>query len=109
MNAQAWIAPSQAGIDAWAKLGSSGWDWASLAPYYKKAHTLNLPSDQVTIDHLGIDWINDDYRGTSGPVQVSFPGVIQNPFGKAWIDAFRGINRITTGGKYFIRPRYTSL
>jgi choline dehydrogenase-like flavoprotein len=101
LNAQAWIAPSQAGIDVWAKLGNSSWDWAALAPYYKKVHTLHLPPDQATIDHLGIDWVNDEYRGTSGPVQVSFPGVIQNPVGKAWVDAFRGMNKATTAGIYW--------
>lgn len=99
INGQAFIAPSQAGIDAWAKLGNSGWDWSSLAPFYKKAYTLLPPEDQATLDHLGIDWIDEEYRGTSGPVKVSFPGVLQNPLCKAWIDAFRGMNRITTGGQ----------
>lgn len=41
MNAQAWSAPSKADIDAWAKFGNSSWDWAVLAPYYKRAHTLH--------------------------------------------------------------------
>jgi hypothetical protein len=98
MNAQAWNAPSKAGIDARAKFGNSNWDWAVLAPYYKRAHTLHLPPDQATIDHLGIDWVHDEYRGTSGPLQVCITGVIQNRFGKAWIEAFRGINKATTGG-----------
>lgn len=53
----------------------------------------------MTVDHLGLDWINEEYRGTSGPLKVSFPGVIQNPLGKAWVDAFRGLGKATTGGK----------
>ena len=100
INGQAFIAPSQADINAWAKYGNDGWDWTGLAPYYKKSYTLVTPPDQETMDHLGIDWINEDYRGTSGPIKVSFPGVIQNPLCKAWIDAFRGLNKATTGGTY---------
>lgn len=98
INGQAFVAPAQAEIDGWAKLGNPGWDWAGLAPSYKKSYTLVPPADQATLDHLGIDWINEDYRGTSGPVKVSFPGVIQNPLCKAWIDAFRGLNKATNGG-----------
>lgn len=99
INGQAFIAPAQAEIDGWAKLGNPGWDWAGLAPSYKKSYTLMPPMDQATLEHLGIDWINDEYRGTSGPIKVSFPGVIQNPLCKAWIDAFRGLNKATNGGK----------
>lgn len=100
INGQAFIAPAQSDIDAWAKLGNPGWDWAGLAPSYKKSYTLIPPPDQATLDHLGIDWISDEYRGTSGPIKVSFPGILQNPLCKAWIDAFRGMNKFTTGDPF---------
>lgn len=99
INGQAFIAPAQAEIDAWAELGNPGWDWAGLVPSYKKSYTLLPPPDQATLEHLGIDWIDDEYRGTSGPIKVSFPGIIQNPMCKAWIDAFRGLNKVTNAGK----------
>lgn len=99
INGQAFIAPAQADIDAWARLGNHGWDWAGLAPSYKKSYTLIPPPDQATLEHLGVDWINDEYRGTSGPIKVSFPGILQNPLCKAWIDTFRDLNKVTTGGK----------
>ncbi|KAJ4207382.1 hypothetical protein NW767_002633 [Fusarium falciforme] len=100
LPSQAFIAPAQADIDAWEKLGNAGWGWASLVPYYKKSYTLLPPKDQATLDHLGIDWMNDEYKGTSGPVKVSFPGVLENPLCKAWIDAFRDLNKITTGDPF---------
>lgn len=100
INGQAFIAPAQAEIDGWAKLGNPGWDWTNLVPFYKKSYTLIPPADQATRDHLGIDWINEDYRGTSGPIKVSFPGVLQNPLCKAWIDAFRGLNKVTNGDPF---------
>ncbi|KAI1457053.1 hypothetical protein F4805DRAFT_467697 [Annulohypoxylon moriforme] len=100
INAQAFIAPAQDDIDAWAKLGNPGWDWASLAPSYKKSYTLIPPSDQATREHLGIDWIDDEYRGSSGPLKVSFPGTIENPLCKAWIDAFRGLDKTTNADPF---------
>ena len=70
-----------------------------MSPYVKKSYTLLPPLDQETRDHLGLDWIDEEYRGTDGPIQVSFPGVVQNPLCKAWVDAFRGLGKVTTGGK----------
>lgn len=103
INGQAFIAPAQSDIDAWEKLGNPGWNWAKLVPSYRKSYTLIPPSDQATLEHLGIDWINDEYRGTEGPIKVSFPGLLQNPLCKAWIDAFRGLNKVTNGGKFILR------
>ena len=98
INGQAFIAPAQADIDAWAKLGNPGWDWAGLVPSYKKSYTLIPPPDQATRDHLGLDWIDSECHGTAGPIKVSFPGTVHNPLCKAWIDAFRGLNKVTNAG-----------
>ena len=70
-----------------------------MLPFYKKFYTLTLP-DKPTMDHLGIDWINESSRGTSGPLQVSFPGVAQDPVVKAWIDTFKAMHFNTTGDPF---------
>ncbi|KEY68843.1 hypothetical protein S7711_03784 [Stachybotrys chartarum IBT 7711] len=95
-NCQAFIDPSQAGIDAWAKLGNPSCIWETLAPAYKKLHTLIPPADQATLGHLGIDWIDCKYRGVSRSVEVSFPSVIQNPLCKGRINAFVNLDKATT-------------
>lgn len=100
INVQAFIAPARADIDAWAKLGNPDWAWEDLAPSYKKSYTLTLPEDEVSRKHLDVDWINDEYRSTDGPFKASFPGSIQNPLCKAWIDTFRGLNKITSGDPF---------
>ncbi|KAI1282348.1 hypothetical protein F5Y07DRAFT_237258 [Xylaria sp. FL0933] len=100
INGQAFIAPGKPELDAWAKLGNHGWDWASLVPSYKRSYTLIPPSDQATLQHLGIDWIDDDYCGSLGPIKVSFPGVIQNPLCKAWIDTFRDMHKLTSSDPF---------
>ena len=88
LNGQTLVAPSKAGIDAWASVGNPGWDWASLLPYYRKFYTLNLP-DEATKQHLGLDWVDKNVSGNSGPIQTSFTGVIENPMPKAWVETFQ--------------------
>ncbi|KAI9040770.1 glucose-methanol-choline oxidoreductase [Aspergillus affinis] len=88
INGQAFIAPSQAGIDAWSKLSARDWSWENLHPYYKKSYTIQLPDD-ASSEHIGIDWLDQFCKGTSGPVKVSFPAVIQDPLCKAWVDTFK--------------------
>ena len=79
LNGQAFIAPSEAGINAWAKLENPSWTWESTLPYYKKLYTLHLPG-ATTCKHLGTGWVNDGGKGTSGPTQASFPSVIQTHY-----------------------------
>ncbi|PYH28646.1 GMC family oxidoreductase [Aspergillus neoniger CBS 115656] len=90
INGQAFIAPTKAGIDAWDKLGATGWTWENFAPYYKKATTLQLP-DEDTRDHIGVSWVDPEVNGNSGPIKVSFPAVKESPLAKAWVDSFQGM------------------
>ncbi|KAJ5176184.1 glucose-methanol-choline oxidoreductase [Penicillium canariense] len=90
INGQAFIAPSKAGIDAWSKLGATGWTWERLQPFYKKSYTLQLP-DQATQEHIGLSWVDKENHGSSGPVKVSFPAVAQDPLSKAWVETFKSI------------------
>ncbi|KAL8823536.1 MAG: hypothetical protein Q9191_005763 [Dirinaria sp. TL-2023a] len=89
INAEAFIAPSKADLDHWGSLGNAGWNWQSMIPYYRKFHTLNVPSDADTKEHLGLEWVDNDFRGSSGPIQASFQGVVQDPLSKAWVQTFK--------------------
>lgn len=99
INGLAFIGPSKAGYDAWEQLGNPGWGWDDLLPYHKKSYTL-LPPDQQTQSHLGVDWISDKCKGTSGPLKVAFPGTLQHPLCGAWVDAFRSLNMATTADPF---------
>jgi choline dehydrogenase-like flavoprotein len=88
INGQAFIAPTKAGINAWASLGATGWTFENLQPYYKKSYTLQLP-DAETQKHIGIDWLDADINGSSGPIKASFPAQLEDPLAKAWIDTFK--------------------
>ncbi|KAG9237169.1 hypothetical protein BJ875DRAFT_481595 [Amylocarpus encephaloides] len=90
LNAEIFVAPSKSEIDAWGKLGNQGWDWEALAPYYRKFHTFNLPSE-ANREHLGLEWSDEKARGVSGPIQTSFPIGPEDPLSKAWVDTFKGM------------------
>lgn len=92
------IAPSKASMDAWAQMGSRGWDWETMKPYYQKFHTLTLPSEAAK-EYLGIDYVDENVRGKSGPIQASFPAS-QNPLTKAWVDTFKKLNYKLTGDPF---------
>ena len=87
INAQAFIPTSKAGMDAWENLGNPGWGWEAMAPYYRKFHTLTTPSESVC-SHLGLDHIDEKFRGTSGPIQASFAGSGEDPLPNAWLKTF---------------------
>ncbi|OJD22251.1 hypothetical protein ACJ73_06402 [Blastomyces percursus] len=90
INVQALISASKAILDAWSNLGNEGWTWENLQPYYRKSYTLNLP-DEKTREHLGLKWVDPSIHGFSRPMQVSFPGQVQNPLVKAWVDMSKNI------------------
>ncbi|OJD19778.1 hypothetical protein AJ78_00277 [Emergomyces pasteurianus Ep9510] len=99
INGQAFVSASKAVIDAWSELGNEGWTWENLQPYYKKSYTLNIPDDE-TCNHLGLNWVDPSVHGSSGPIQVSFPGQVQNPLVKAWTEMFKSIGFETTADPY---------
>ncbi|KAL3455051.1 alcohol oxidase [Aspergillus heterothallicus] len=88
INGQAFIPPTKAGIDAWNTLGATGWTWENLQPYYKKSHTLQLP-DAETQKHIGLDWLDTDLHGNSGPLKASFPAQLEDPLARAWNETFK--------------------
>jgi choline dehydrogenase-like flavoprotein len=64
----AFVAPSPAGIDAWAKLGNPDWTWKSLLPYLQKSYTLTAPESHPTLKET-------QRVPSTGPVQLTFPAL----------------------------------
>lgn len=90
INGEAFVANSKSAVDAWAEFGNPGWDWETLAPYYRKSYTLTRPSP-AACEHLRLSYINDSVRGTSGPVQASFPEETDDPLPAAWVDTLAAL------------------
>ncbi|PKS10689.1 hypothetical protein jhhlp_002445 [Lomentospora prolificans] len=72
VNGQVWLRGTTEEYDAWKTLGGSNaadWDWDGLLPYFKKAMTLNPPTEEQ-IEKYKILY-DLDYWG-DGEIQVSF-------------------------------------
>ncbi|BAE66112.1 unnamed protein product [Aspergillus oryzae RIB40] len=89
----------QAEIHAWSKSSAIDWTWEKLSPYYKKSYTLQLP-DEATREHIGLGWVDQNVNGDSGPINISFPAVLQDPLSKAWVDTFKGIGYSLTADPF---------
>ncbi|PYH88425.1 oxidoreductase [Aspergillus ellipticus CBS 707.79] len=47
INGHMYVAPSRAGINAWAELGNTEWSWEALAPYLRKSVTVVAPGEET--------------------------------------------------------------
>ncbi len=99
LNGLAFVGTSKMNVDAWASLGNPGWDWHTMAPYYKKTYTLTLPSD-VAQNHLGLDYVCEDTKSANGPIKLSFPEDIEDPLPKAWVETLNGLGFHVTGDPF---------
>ncbi|KAJ5083691.1 glucose-methanol-choline oxidoreductase-like protein [Penicillium angulare] len=90
MNGMAWIANSKANVDTWGALGNPGWNWDIINPYYKKAYTLTLPSEDKCKE-LGLEYVDSNIHASDGPLQVSFPDALIDPVASAWIESLKGL------------------
>lgn len=57
------------------------------------------PGDPI-YDHFHLDYVEPDVNGTSGPIDVTFPTDIDNPFPKAWIETMQSLGRAVTGDPF---------
>ncbi|KUJ23477.1 alcohol oxidase [Mollisia scopiformis] len=68
-----------------------------MAPYFRKFHTLTLPSE-VAQEDLALKYVDKKLQGTNGPIQLSFgePDAY-TPFNKAWPKTFSTLKHELTG------------
>ncbi|KAG6811201.1 hypothetical protein H0H92_008563 [Tricholoma furcatifolium] len=56
--------------DVFEKLGSYGWNWDNLLPYFKKSQSLEFREEDAA--KAGIKF-NKEYHGASGPLKITVP------------------------------------
>ncbi|KAL8650503.1 MAG: hypothetical protein Q9226_005121 [Calogaya cf. arnoldii] len=62
---------SRADVDDWEVLGNTGWNYDSMAPYYKKFE--NFQGARPEQESVGLNsFINEDVHGHGGPINASF-------------------------------------
>lgn len=81
INSSLFMMPSQAGINAWAFLGNSGWNWKTLAPYLRKFHTLTTALE-ADVERLGLQNNDSANMPSCSPIQASFLSAPENQFPK---------------------------
>ncbi|WP_420347401.1 choline dehydrogenase [Pelagibius sp.] len=74
INGMAYVRGHARDYDRWAQSGLTGWSYAEVLPYFRKAETYERGADA--------------YRGGEGPLHVS-AGACNNPLFQAWIEAGR--------------------
>ncbi|GME48416.1 Glucose oxidase [Neofusicoccum parvum] len=75
INGMAYTRAEDAQVDAWEAIGNTGWNWASLLPYYKKSERVQPPkADQLA----GGATYDPAYHGTSGPLKVGWKNGMMN-------------------------------
>jgi len=61
-------------FERWESEGATGWNYASVLPYFRRAETRASGGDE--------------YRGDTGPLQTCY-GTLSNPLHAAWLEAGR--------------------
>jgi choline dehydrogenase len=72
INVTGWIRGHRADFDAWAAGGAEGWDYDNVLPYFRRSETFAGGASR--------------FRGDSGPLHVSYPGV-EHPITWAYMNA----------------------
>ncbi|PWY84972.1 oxidoreductase [Aspergillus heteromorphus CBS 117.55] len=96
LNGLVYVAPSPAGINAWAELGNTDWTWERFAPYLRKSVTVSAPEKEVC-ETVGVQVGGG---GGDGPIQVTFPALQErgnDPLLRAWVEGFKGLGVGFTG------------
>jgi choline dehydrogenase-like flavoprotein len=99
LNAQLFVPPSKAVINAWETLGNAGWNWKTMESYYAKTYSLKSQVPAL-IEHRDIAWIKEKHPLPFGPIQVSYPGSLNDPIPKAWSETFRTLGYAMTGDPF---------
>ncbi|KAM7196288.1 hypothetical protein V8F20_007128 [Naviculisporaceae sp. PSN 640] len=88
LNFMMLVHPNKNILDGWSQLGNTGWDYASLAPYFKKFVSIHPPSQSARDAVGGLAYHRDLVLSGNGPVQAMFSeGYGAN--NKAWFDTFK--------------------
>jgi choline dehydrogenase len=72
INAMAFLRGDRGDFDAWAYLGCTGWDYASVLPYFKRSET--------SVHH------DPEHRGDSGPLRPA-PSPRPHPLSRTYLEA----------------------
>ncbi|KAL2403043.1 Dehydrogenase citC [Exophiala dermatitidis] len=71
INYLMYVAPSRKDLNSWSAMGSPGWGWEDLAPYFRKHQTLDKTPVHEDPQFMPIAG-GDKFHGKDGPIHTSF-------------------------------------
>ena len=74
INGLVYVRGNAQDFQRWESEGATGWNYASVLPYFRRAETRAAGGD--------------DYRGDEGPLQTRY-GTLENPLHAVWLEAGR--------------------
>jgi choline dehydrogenase len=74
VNGMVYVRGNAQDFQRWESEGATGWNYASVLPYFRRAETCATGGDE--------------YRGADGPLQTRY-GTLANPLHAAWLEAGR--------------------
>ena len=95
INYQMYVRGHSLDYDDWAKLGTKGWGFQDLLPYFKKHEHFDDPANYKNASNIPLETKYDaDFHGKDGPIHTSF-STWRLPQEREWIAATS-----TLGEKY---------
>lgn len=70
-----YIRGNEAEYDVWETLGSEGWNWDAMYPYFKRSENFTTPTPEQTA--IGISF-EEQFHGEDGFLTTGFPYGIEN-------------------------------
>lgn len=109
INGMMYIRTAAPEIDGWERLGTKGWNWNTLWPYYKKIERFFDPTPEQAEAGAGVI---PEYHGRSGDVAVGYPsqlltGNLWSTLAATWKTLGASACEDGNGGKlegYTVRP-----
>lgn len=98
INSFALLYPNGAGIDVWEQMGSDGWNWNTLQPYFEKFQTIGRPTEEIE-KQLPLAHSDEAIQRTEGPLETSFPSRVI-ALHKAWVEAWHNLGLENTNDAF---------
>ncbi|KAK9489782.1 hypothetical protein V1508DRAFT_400526 [Lipomyces doorenjongii] len=105
INSHVFVRASPEEYDDWEALGNEGWNWKTLAPYFKKVETFRLiPNGHASARHS----YAMASHGITGPLETTISNDI-NESNILWIAAWNklGVKTVLAGAESSIGAQYT--
>lgn len=88
-----WNRGHKSDYDAWALLGSLGWDWKSFLPFQKKSESF-VPGIKKNTPAGGVPVYDLNFHGSKGPLNLTYAPYAPSQF-ESLYEAFEQVRAVS--------------